>query len=369
MLRRLDDSSAPAGSRLAPGMEPDVQALTGPRLAMRPARTSPDRGLLRTLRDAIKAPAASWRRLSARGEGQSTRAVSNLRPAVRQIEPPGWARETRRDAACGACSPHRAASMPTSRSRARPDLTAALRERSFGAFQENPVTWCLRLSPTVVDAWQNSCIIATEHDRKSTNARDGRLTVGGVRRCVAPGHVGDHRYRSNSRVSAPVWLRLRHPRLPPRRGIRGSAPPPGPPVDDTPPLVPCAPIYRAIQDEIARILIRDGVTPDDFLDNIGYATTPAPGAGPAAAWRQRPNATSTWPRKCSRWSPAPSPGTGNRHFTFGGRHAERSPRSTAFGPPSTPTRPSLWDAITRSYARPRPRLFSGFLTYNWPNMT
>ena len=64
-------------------------------------------------------------------------------------------------------------------------------------------------------------------------------------------------------------------------------------------------IYRAIQDEIARILTESGATPDDFpLNHIAYCNyflRPAP--VPAAAWKaMQVNGIWRWPRKCSRGS-------------------------------------------------------------------
>ena len=79
-------------------------------------------------------------------------------------------------------------------------------------------------------------------------------------------------------------------------------------------------IYRAIQDEIARILKESGITPDPFpLNHVAYCNyflRPAPVAGGSMARQRMPAGSRRSPGSAPLVHPAPPPRAGDHHFTL-----------------------------------------------------
>ena len=180
MLRRLDDKL-----RALLEAEPDVQALTEAEgLAMRPGpRPRLDEGLLATLREAIQLRRVVAFDYPAREAGQSTR---------RRVEPYGLIYGNRaflvgraeRDTEMRLWRLSRIGATSITDESFTRDPTFDLRRfasRSFGTFQEKPVTVVLRFAACVVDDVAEFVFHPDQTmDRNDDGSMTVRFTAGGV---------------------------------------------------------------------------------------------------------------------------------------------------------------------------------------------
>lgn len=132
-------------------------------------------------------------------------------------------------------------------------------------------------------------------------------------------------------------------------------------------------IYRAIQDEIARVLTESGVTPDDFpLNHIAYCNyflRPAPAAGGSMEGNVHQRDLDVAEEVLTWFILRHRPELVIVTSRFAARHAELVTRQRGIPSTSTPHPGSRWwNATTRSYGNVRGRdLFSDFLrTHDWP---
>ncbi len=134
-------------------------------------------------------------------------------------------------------------------------------------------------------------------------------------------------------------------------------------------------IYRAIQDEVARILQESGVTPDDFpLNHIAYCNyflRPAPVAGGSMEGNVRQQDLEVAEEVLRWFTLHHRPELVIVTSRFAGRIAETVLREYRIPCTSTPhpgTR--WWNAVSRSYGNVRGRdLFSHFLMQQqWPSV-
>ena len=135
-------------------------------------------------------------------------------------------------------------------------------------------------------------------------------------------------------------------------------------------------IYRAIQDEIARILKESGITPDPFpLNHIAYCNyflRPAPTAGGSMEGNVCPQDLDA-AEKVLRWFILNHcPELAIVTSSFAGRFAENALRECATPCVITPHPGSRWwNTVARSYGNVRGRdLFANFVSdLNWSTVT
>ena len=135
-------------------------------------------------------------------------------------------------------------------------------------------------------------------------------------------------------------------------------------------------IYRAIQDEVARILQESGVTPDDFpLNHIAYCNyflRPAPVAGGSMEGNVRPQDLDVAEEVLRWFTLHHRPELVIVTSRFAGRHAEQVIREHGLPCTTTPHPASRWwNTPTRSYGDVRGRdLFANFLKdRNWATVS
>ena len=126
-------------------------------------------------------------------------------------------------------------------------------------------------------------------------------------------------------------------------------------------------IYRAIQDEIARILKESGITPDPFpLNHIAYSNyflRPAPVAGGSMEGNVHPHDLKTAEEVLAWIILRHRPTLAIVTSRFSGRHAERVIRERSI-PCTTTPHPGTrwWNTVSQSYGNVRGRdLFRSFL--------
>ena len=135
-------------------------------------------------------------------------------------------------------------------------------------------------------------------------------------------------------------------------------------------------IYREIQNEIAAILRKNGVTPDSFpLNHVAYCNyflRPAPATGGSMAGHAHQPDLGVADEVLTWFILRHRPELVIVTSRFAGGHAERVTREHGIPSITTPHPGSRWwNAITRSYGNMRGRdLFTGFLrAYHWSHRT
>ena len=132
-------------------------------------------------------------------------------------------------------------------------------------------------------------------------------------------------------------------------------------------------IYREIQNEIAAILRKNGVTPDEFpLNHVSYCNyflRPAPVSGGSMEGHAHQQDLDVAEEVLTWFILRHRPELLIVTSRFAGRHAEQVTRRHRVPATTTPHPGSRWwNTITRSYGNVRGRdLFSNFLTaHHWP---